>query len=263
LFNIKSFIETLHDYGDELSEQDQKDFLATANNETDRLTRLVNDVLDLSRLESNRSYQFDAVDLGQAIDQTLRSYRLNAKDKGIDISAEVEERLPMVYGNYDLLLQVLANLVGNAMKFTTAGDRVVLRAYQIDPTPAEERSHQGIQCITQPKVRLEVSDTGIGIAPEDQTAIFDRFFRVENRVHTLEGTGLGLSIVRNIVDRHRSKVQLVSEDGVGTTFWIDLNAFQGVPMEPTISAQAQRRLLPEETGGMAIAPPDEALELEV
>lgn len=243
LFNIKSFIETLHDYGDELSEEEQKDFLATANNETDRLTRLVNDVLDLSRLESNRNYQFDAVDVGQAIDQTLRSYRLNAKDKGIEISGELQDNLPMVYGNYDLLLQVLANLVGNAMKFTSKGDRVVLRAYQLDASSSYERSHQGIQCVTQPKVRLEVSDTGIGIAPEDQAAIFDRFFRVENRVHTLEGTGLGLSIVRNIVDRHRSQVQLVSEDGVGTTFWIDLNAFQELPLEtykpPTLKVSSE------------------------
>jgi two-component system sensor histidine kinase NblS len=75
-------------------------------------------------------------------------------------------------------------------------------------------------------VRIEISDTGIGIAPEDQQAIFDRFFRVENRVHTLEGTGLGLSIVRNIMDRHHSQVNLVSEVGIGTTFWFDLEIFE-------------------------------------
>ncbi|MDL5052270.1 ATP-binding protein, partial [Oscillatoria laete-virens NRMC-F 0139] len=75
-------------------------------------------------------------------------------------------------------------------------------------------------------VRIEVSDTGIGIDAEDQEAIFDRFFRVENRVHTLEGTGLGLSIVRNIIEKHHSRVQLVSEVGVGTTFWFDLAVFQ-------------------------------------
>ena len=69
------------------------------------------------------------------------------------------------------------------------------------------------------QVRIEVADTGIGIDAEDQAAIFDRFFRVENRVHTLEGTGLGLSIVRNIIEKHRSRVRLVSEVGVGTTFW--------------------------------------------
>jgi two-component system sensor histidine kinase NblS len=75
-------------------------------------------------------------------------------------------------------------------------------------------------------VRVEVADSGIGIDPEDQQAIFDRFYRVENRVHTLEGTGLGLSIVRNIVEKHNSKVQLVSEVGKGTTFWFDLRVFQ-------------------------------------
>ncbi|OCQ89921.1 PAS domain-containing sensor histidine kinase [Nostoc sp. MBR 210] len=214
LFNIKSFIETLHDYGEDLSVEQRQDFLKTVNHETDRLTRLVNDVLDLSKLESGRSYNFDGVDLSQAIEQTLRTYQLNAKDKGIELIQEVAHSLPLVMGNYDLLLQVLANLVGNALKFTKAGGKVAIRAYQLDPKPNSQNQ--------SPRVRVEVSDTGIGIAPEDQQAIFDRFFRVENRVHTLEGTGLGLSIVRNIVERHGSKVHLVSEVGIGTTFWFDL-----------------------------------------
>jgi two-component system, OmpR family, sensor histidine kinase NblS len=210
LFNIKSFIETLHDFGEELNEEERREFLVTANNETDRLTRLVNDVLDLSRLESNRTYHFTAVDLAQAIDQTLRTYQLNAKDKGIELLQEIQLQLPLVRGNYDLLLQVFANLVGNALKFTTLGGKVVIRAYALEPAA---------------QVRIEVSDTGIGIASEDQEAIFDRFFRVENRVHTLEGTGLGLAIVRNIMDKHHSKINLVSEVGVGTTFWMDLEIY--------------------------------------
>ncbi|QIR36202.1 HAMP domain-containing protein [Tolypothrix sp. PCC 7910] len=214
LFNIKSFIETLHDYGEDLSIEQRQEFLQTVNHETDRLTRLVNDVLDLSKLESGRTYNFDGVDLSQAIEQTLRTYQLNAKDKGIELIQEVAPQLPLVLGNYDLLLQVLANLVGNALKFTPAGGKVAIRAYQLDFI---HNSHN------QPlPVRVEVSDTGIGIDSEDQQAIFDRFFRVENRVHTLEGTGLGLSIVRNIMERHRSQVHLVSEVGVGTTFWFDL-----------------------------------------
>jgi two-component system, OmpR family, sensor histidine kinase NblS len=226
LFNIKSFIETLHDYGDDLSEAERKEFLMTANNETDRLTRLVNDVLDLSRLESNRGYQFDAVDIAQAIDQTLRTYQLNARDKGIELSHEIQADLPAVLGNYDLLLQIFANFVGNALKFTRSGGKVLLRSYQLD----WEMQKNSPRCLgvstCSPVVRIEVSDTGIGIDPEDQDAIFDRFFRVENRVHTLEGTGLGLSIVRNIVDRHQSKVHLISEVGVGTTFWVDFAVHQ-------------------------------------
>jgi two-component system sensor histidine kinase NblS len=76
------------------------------------------------------------------------------------------------------------------------------------------------------RIRIEISDTGIGIDPEDQEAIFDRFFRVENRVHTLEGTGLGLSIVKNIIDKHHSRVHLISEVGIGTTFWFELSMVQ-------------------------------------
>jgi two-component system sensor histidine kinase NblS len=225
LFNIKSFIETLHDYGDELTPAEQREFLDTANRETDRLTRLVNDVLDLSRLESSRVYQFDAVDMLQAIEQTLRTYQLNAKDKCIELGQEVDPELPPVLGNYDLIVQVLGNLVGNALKFTKAEGKVTIRAYPVEPE-ADEKN-----LASEPVVRIEVADTGIGIDAEDCEAIFDRFFRVENRVHTLEGTGLGLSIVRNIVEKHHSQVHLVSKVGVGTTFWFDLAIFH--PPTPT------------------------------
>lgn len=218
LFNIKSFIETLHEYGEDLSDGERKEFLETANHETDRLTRLVNDVLDLSRLESSRQYPIEAVDISQPIEQTLRTHRLNARDKQIELRQDVEPNLPPAMGNYDLLLQVFTNLVGNALKFSEPGGQVMLRAHQIVP-PGDSPGHEGY-------IRIEISDTGIGIAPEDQQAIFDRFFRVENRVHTLEGTGLGLSIVKNIIEKHNSQVHLVSEVGIGTTFWFDVAAYQ-------------------------------------
>jgi two-component system sensor histidine kinase NblS len=210
LFNIKSFIETLYEYGEDLSPEERLEFLHTANHETDRLTRLVNDVLDLSRLESSNTYNLESVEIARPIEQTLRTYQLNAKDKGIQLSKEIAPDLPCVVGHYDLLLQVLANLIGNALKFTETGGRVVARAYLIKDISAEE------------KVRVEVSDTGSGIASEEQEAIFDRFYRVENRVHTLEGTGLGLSIVKNIIEKHHTQIHLVSEVGIGTTFWFDL-----------------------------------------
>ena len=220
LFNIKSFIETLHEYGEDLSEPERREFLSTANHETDRLTRLVNDVLDLSRLESNRRYEFSAVEVHQPIEQVLRTYQLNAKDKQITLEKEIEPSLPTVLGNYDLLLQVFGNLVGNALKFTPAGGRVIIRAYA-SPTDTQTAEAQ-----LASSVRIEIGDTGIGIDEEDQKAIFERFFRVENRVHTLEGTGLGLSIVKNIMDKHNSEINLVGEVGVGTTFWFDLPVYE-------------------------------------
>ena len=238
LFNIKSFIETLHDYGEDLSEADRNEFLETANRETDRLTRLVNDVLDLSRLESGKAYRFESIELAQPVEQTLRTYQLNARDKGIELRQEIAPDLPAILGNYDLLLQVLSNLVGNGLKFTPSGGRVVIRVYQLDST----QSHK----LASP-IRIEIADTGLGIAPEDQATIFDRFFRVENRVHTLEGTGLGLSIVRNIIEKHHSTIHLVSEVGTGTTFWFDLAVYQEetldlvnpMPLESTLETQPE------------------------
>jgi two-component system, OmpR family, sensor histidine kinase NblS len=211
LFNI----ETLCEFGEDLTHTERREFLETANHETDRLTRLVNDVLDLSRLESSKTYHLEAVDVAQIVEQTLRTYQLSAKDKGLEVIQEVEASLPPVLGHYDLLLQVLTNLMGNALKFTEAGGKIAIRAYKLK---------NETDC--PPQVRVEVSDTGIGIDAEDRESIFERFFRVENRVHTLEGTGLGLSIVKNIIERHHSKVHLISEVGIGTTFWFDLAVHQ-------------------------------------
>jgi two-component system, OmpR family, sensor histidine kinase NblS len=223
LFNIKSFIETLSEYGEDLTHVQRREFLDTANHETDRLTRLVNDVLDLSRLESSRTYDLSEVYLTQPIEQTLRTCQLNAKDKGIELYQDIETDLPPVLGNYDLLLQVLTNLVGNSLKFTNAGGKVTVRAYQ---TKAESNT------LNQSAVKIEIVDTGIGISAEDKEAIFERFFRVENRVHTLEGTGLGLSIVRNIIEKHNSRVYIDSEVGVGTSFWFELPIYQTKVEQP-------------------------------
>jgi len=198
LFNIKSFIETLTEFGEDLSDTEKREFL--------------------ERLESSRNYNLDAIDIGQLIEQTLRTYQLNARDKGLELSSEIEANLLPILGHYDLLLQVLTNLVGNSLKFTPAGGKVVIRAYKISRDNPQET----------PKIRVEVSDTGIGIDAEDQSAIFDRFYRVENRVHTLEGTGLGLSIVKNIIEKHYSQINLISEVGIGTTFWFDLELYQGL-----------------------------------
>ena len=229
LFNIKSYVETLHDLGDQLSEAEKQEFLGIANAETDRLTRLVNDVLDLSRLESDRIWNLEPVELRPAMEQTLRNYRLNADEKGVQLELDVDEQLPRVLGNWDLLLQVFDNLVGNGLKFTASGGRLALRAYpwpdscQLDPTMAPTSENPTCELTAPlPRLRVEIADTGSGISREDQERIFERFYRVENAVHTEVGTGLGLSIVRGILEKHGTQVRMVSELGVGTTFWFDL-----------------------------------------
>jgi two-component system sensor histidine kinase NblS len=229
LFNIKSYVETLHDLGDQLSEAEKKEFLGIANAETDRLTRLVNDVLDLSRLESDRVWTLEPMELRPAMEQTLRNYRLNADDKGVQLDLDVDEQLPRVRGNWDLLLQVFDNLVGNGLKFTASGGQLALRAYpwpdtcQLDPAMAPNSDNPTCDLTAPlPRLRVEIADTGSGISREDQERIFERFYRVENAVHTEVGTGLGLSIVRGILEKHGTRIRMASELGVGTTFWFDL-----------------------------------------
>ena len=227
LFNIKTYVETLHDLWTQISDEERSEFLATANAETDRLTRLVNDVLDLSRLESGQEFHFEPMELRPALEQTLRNYRLNASDKGVRMLCKVEPTLPRVQANFDLLLQVLDNLVGNALKFTPSGGVVCLRAYlwpDSCPVPDVTSTSASINDLTSrmPRLRVEVSDTGCGMNEQDQAQIFERFYRAENTVHTEQGTGLGLAIVRNIMEKQGSIPKLVSEPGVGTTFWFEL-----------------------------------------
>ncbi|MEA5416879.1 HAMP domain-containing sensor histidine kinase [Synechococcus sp. BA-132 BA5] len=228
LCNIKSYVETLHDMGDLLSPAEQKEFLSIANAETDRLSRLVTDVLDLSRLESDRVWQLEPMELAPAIEQTLRTYRLNAEEKGVDLIFAGDQLLPRVRGNWDLLLQVFDNLVGNGLKFTPRGGQLLLRAYPwpdhcvLDPGTSPGDHPSCALTSPLPRLRVEIADTGCGISEADQARIFERFFRVENAVHTEAGTGLGLSIVRGILEKHGSQARMASEPGLGTTFWFDL-----------------------------------------
>ncbi|MDA1246736.1 MAG: ATP-binding protein [Cyanobacteria bacterium] len=229
LCNIKSYVETLHDLGDQLSEEEKREFLGIANAEADRLTRLVNDVLDLSRLESEREWNLEPLELAPAIEQILRTYRLNADEKGVSLAFEADLQLPRILGNWDLLLQVFDNLVGNALKFTPKGGRLQLRAYPWPDlcvlTPGNEPSSGSPSCdLTSPlpRIRIEIADSGCGISEADQECIFDRFYRVENAVHTEAGTGLGLSIVRGNLEKHGTQVRMASALGVGSIFWFDL-----------------------------------------
>ncbi len=228
LFNIKSYVETLYDLGEQLTKDEQKEFLGVANSETDRLTRLVNDVLDLSKLESGRTIQLESLSIKEAMEQTLRNYKLNAEEKNVKLRLNVENNLTFVLGNWDMLLQVFDNLVGNALKFSQEGGTINLKAYTwpdicvASPVDIDNKAPHCEIVSPMPKIRVEVSDTGYGISEIDQQRIFERFYRVEDSVHTEVGTGLGLSIVKGIVDKHGSEIRMASEPNTGTTFWFEL-----------------------------------------
>ncbi len=247
LCNIKSYVESLYDLGDQLSEDEKKEFLGVANAETDRLTRLVNDVLDLSKLESGRTVQFEPMDLRPAMEQTLRNYRLNAEEKQVSLELDADETLPTILGNWDLILQVLDNLVGNGLKFSSNGGKLTLRAYTwpdictASPLDSPNSAPHCELILPLPRLRVEIADTGCGIANTDQERIFERFYRVEDSVHTEAGTGLGLSIVRGIIEKHGGRIRMASEHGLGTTFWFDLPLEQSDADELQLQADKKSR----------------------
>ncbi len=246
LFNIKSYVETLHDLHEQLSHEEKMEFLNVANSETDRLTRLVNDVLDLSRIETKRKVELEPMDIKPAISQTLRNYRLNAHEKNVSLEEDMENILPSILGNWDLILQVLDNLVGNALKFSRPGGKLLLRAYTwpdvCASTTIENTQAPYCEVISPlPRLRIEVSDTGCGISQSDQLRIFERFYRVENSVHTETGTGLGLSIVRGIIEKHGSEIRIASESNTGTTFWFDLPLAQSDADELSFISERKTR----------------------
>lgn len=206
LFNIKSFIETIQEYDYTLSNWQKKYFLDIANKETNRLTRLVNDILCISKLNARNEIKIDKIALQTLLHLTIANYQIIARDKNLSLQAVSPKQTLYVYGNRDLLLQVLLNLVGNALKFTYKDGEIAIRVYTLQDK----------------KVRIEIIDTGIGIIDRYQQYIFQRFYRVENEVHTLKGTGLGLSIVDTILAEHKTKIGVVSRYKVGSVFWFDL-----------------------------------------
>lgn len=220
LCNIGSFLETLLDYYHVLTNQHKIKFLRIANSETKRLSILVNDILDLSQLESDYIYNIASINLVDLINNIIQSYHIVAHYNNISLIVEFDERVKFIYANEGSLYQVFANLLSNAIKFTSINGQIILRIYRvnkfIDPANVQYSN------IKTNVVRVEIIDEGIGIEERDQRQIFDRFFRIENHIHSLEGTGLGLSIVSNILSKHDTQVFLYSEPLVGTSLWFDL-----------------------------------------
>lgn len=218
LCNIGSFLETLIDYDHKLSLQQKKQFLSIAYAETQRLNSLVDDVLDLSRLESKCSYLLKPLHLYECIFYLVQASQIIAANKKVQIIIEFHNNAQKVLAHKSSFCQVLSNLISNSLKFTHYRGRIVIRVY-----PLLIQKHNARFCKrSSNSVRIEVIDEGIGIQKVFQKQIFDRFMRIENNIHILKGTGLGLSIVKNILQKHNSSINVYSEVNIGTSFWFDL-----------------------------------------
>ncbi len=207
LASIKGYSETLLDGGID-DERTHRDFLGVIDRHATRMSRIIDDLLILSRLESDQmEIVRTEVDLRELLCSTEKSFKKEAKDKGIGITAEIPEDLPKVRGDRDRLEQVVVNLLDNAIKYTPSGGSVRLKA----------RSAGG-------GVSVDIEDTGIGIPEDDMPRIFERFYRVDKaRSRELEGTGLGLAIVKHIIQGHNGKLHVKSTLGEGSTFSFSIN----------------------------------------
>jgi len=200
----------------------QRAFLKIIHDESDRLNRLVNDILELSKIESRRApLLFSPVELGPFIGKTVELLAKEAERKNIRIETEVGDEL-YVEADEDRLRQIVVNVLSNAINYTPEGGRVRIQVEPVasgDGQIAEEDDYDAI--------RIRISDNGIGIPKKDLPRIFERFYRVDKaRSRSSGGTGLGLSIVKHLVELHRGSIAVESTVGVGTTFTIELPVLQ-------------------------------------
>jgi two-component system phosphate regulon sensor histidine kinase PhoR len=175
----------------------------------EQMTKLIDDLLDLGRIEAGVGLSRETCRLGDMVSEIVDSATPHAVNKGLVLSMEVPPDLPMFSGDPTLLRQAVMNLLDNAIKYTPAGGQVKVRLW-LEPD----------------KFRLAVSDTGLGISPADQVRLFQKFFRVRQRGSSqTKGSGLGLAIVKSIIERHGGRVWVESRLGKSSTFYLDLPRF--------------------------------------
>ncbi len=180
--------------------------LSIINNESDRLARLINDILDLTKIEAGKlSWHIRSVSIAEIIRSSVSSLHSLADNKSLAISSRVPESIPRFYGDRDRLIQVITNILSNAIKFTPQGGTVAITASE----ESEPRRH----------IVVRVADTGVGIHERDLEVIFEKFQRSGDALtNSSEGTGLGLAITKQIVEYHGGRIWAESIPGKGSTF---------------------------------------------
>ena len=184
----------------------QTEYLKDILESGQHLLSLINDILDLSKIEAGRmELELADFDLPSAIENALILVRERASRRGITLERTIDERLEMIRADERKVKQVLLNLLSNALKFTPEGGRIDVSARLHDDS-----------------AEISVTDTGVGIAPEDQEAVFEEFRQVGTAAKKVEGTGLGLALARKFIELHGGRIWVRSQVGVGSTFTFTL-----------------------------------------
>jgi two-component system phosphate regulon sensor histidine kinase PhoR len=207
LTSVQGYVETLLDGAMEDLTTGKK-FLQIIDEETKRLSRLIDELLDLSKLEERRvMYRWQQVNLADTVNRVLTIFRPQIEEKQLEVNTDILLSLPPVQGDPDMLAQVVINLIDNAIKYTKAGGNIRV----------------SLAAAGEDEIRLEVTDSGAGIPAESIPRIFERFYRVEKaRARELGGVGLGLAIVKHMVKAHGGRIEVLSEVGRGSQFIVYL-----------------------------------------
>jgi len=215
---IRLFAETL-EMGRLNNPEKYHEYYSIIRKESERLTALINNVLDFSRIEAGKKeYDFRATDLGELAHNTLESYRYQIEQQGFEFREEIADDLPALWVDREAISRSLLNLVNNALKYSQNEKYLGVKLYRANGS-----------------VKLEVIDHGIGIPPVDQHRIFEKFYRAgDPLVHNTKGSGLGLSLVDHIVRAHGGEVSVESTPGHGSKFTIVL------PVTPAPDMAMQR-----------------------
>ena len=203
---IRLYAETL-ELGRITTREKKQQYYRIVRKESERLTALINNILDFSRIEAGRKeYEFRETDIGDLVHNTLDSYRYQIESQGFAFEEKIDDNLPPVVVDREAIARAVVNLVNNALKYSADDKFLGVKLYRDNGS-----------------VKLEVVDHGIGIARRDQAKIFEKFYRTgDPLVHNTKGSGLGLSLVRHITEAHGGEIEVDSTPGKGSRFVLSI-----------------------------------------
>jgi signal transduction histidine kinase len=206
---MQGYVETLMMKKGELSATDMEKYLTIVYDSNRKLSVLVEQLFQYAKLEANLvTPQKEPFMISELASDIMMAYQLKAAGKKIHLNIETPDNLPLVFADISLTERVLQNLLDNAFKFTPAGGTITILLAE-----------------TSAGVKVAVTDTGIGISPEELTHIFERYKQIHVRSHESKGMGIGLAIVKKILELHQAVIEVYSEPGKGTTFNFELQLF--------------------------------------